>query len=233
MAILSIGKPTIEIAELDKDGNKGPWIQIDTPKDGTTSLETSEGDSADYNEEGGALVDRYVKQSTYTLTLELFAKKGFSKPIPDKNGVVTKNYAIRLTPEDPECKGFIMHKCSVSCLDSFTVADGMSWVYNFAGLVSDETEEILDEYIKANSFDFSANYVVLPKAGTSQSVDADEGAGASLEAEASADWITPSVDDLKVSVSASENTSGVRRVGVVTVTSNDGKTGTFKVIQKG
>ena len=57
MAVLSYGKPKIEIAELDADDNMFPWVQIDVPKDGTTSMETQEGDNTEYLEEGGGLVD--------------------------------------------------------------------------------------------------------------------------------------------------------------------------------
>lgn len=231
--ILPVGKPTIEVAALDKDGNKGTWQTIDVPVDGTTSLDTEEGEKTDYLEEGGGLVDSYQKQSKYTLTFTLYAKKGASKPIADVNGVITTNYAIRLSPEDPECKGFTMHKCSVSCTETYTSADGVRWTYKFSGLVGEDTEEILDEYIRANSFDMSVNYLTFAASTeTAQTATADLGAGRTITAAArTADtWITASVSSLTVSVSVSANT-GARRVGYVTVTDDEGKKATLKIIQ--
>lgn len=231
--ILPVGKPTIEIAELDEDGNKGAWQAIDVPVDGTTSLETEEGERTEYLEEGGGVVDAYQKQSKYTLNFTLYAKKGVEKPIADNNGVIVKNYAIRLTPEDPECKGFIMHKCSVSCQETYTSADGVRWAYKFSGLVSEDTAEILDEYIKATSFDMSVNYLAFASdAEPAQTATANLGAGSSVTATASDNWITTSVSGLEVSVTTSAN-SGLKRIGYVTVTSDSGKKSKVKIIQAG
>lgn len=234
MAVLPVGKPTIEIAELDGDGNKGAWQLIDIPVEGSTTLDTEEGEKTDYTEEGGGLVDSYQKQAKNTLTFTLFAKKGVTKPFPDKNGVIVKNYAIRLSPEDPECLGFIMHKCSVSCRDTYSAADGTRWEYKFSGLVSEDTTEILDDYIRANSFDLSVNYLTFSadEDTTGQTATSDLGAGRSLTATAAASdtWITATASSQTVTIKVDANT-GKRRVGYVTVTSDDGRTTKLKVIQ--
>lgn len=234
MAVLSYGKPLIEIAELDADDNMSPWVKIDIPKDGTTSMETQEGDNTEYLEEGGGLVDSYRKASRYTLTFDLYAKKGFQKPIADVNGVVTKNYAIRLTPEDPETYGFILHKCSVSCVETHTVADGMIWRYNFSGLVAKGKTEIVDMFVGASNIPTDLNYVSFSASAdsTGKAVVADIGATDTLTATSSASWATAEIgsDGKTVTVTVAANSTTEKREATVTLTTA-GKTGSFKVLQ--
>lgn len=231
MAVLSYGKPLIEIAELDADDNMSPWVAVDVPKDGTTSMETQEGDNTEYLEEGGGLVDSYRKASRYSLTFDLYAKKGFHKPIEDVNGVITKNYAIRLTPEDPETYGFIMRKCSVSCVETHTVADGMIWRYTFNGLVAKGRVEIMDMFVGASNLDADVNYVVFSAAAdtTGQTVTAKVGAGGSVTVSAADNWCTVTAEGGAITVKVTENT-GEKRTTTVTMTSG-AKTGQFTVIQ--
>lgn len=234
MAVLSYGKPKIEIAELDADDNMSPWVKIDVPKDGTTSMETQEGDNTEYLEEGGGLVDSYRKASKYSLTFELYAKKGFQKPIVDVNGVVTKNYAVRLTPEDPETYGFILYKCSVSCVETHTVADGMMWKYTFNGLVAKGKTEIMDVFVGATNINTDKNYVSFAAAAdsTGQVVTAEVGASDTLSAESSETWATATVgSNGAVTITVSENTTTSKREALVTLTTTSGKSGTVKVLQ--
>ena len=229
--ILPVGKPTIEIAPLDGGGNKGAWTTIDIPVDGSTTLETEDGEKTEYLEEGGGLVDSYQKQSKYTLTFTLYAKKGTSKPIEDKNGVIKTNYAIRLSPEDPECKGFIMHKCSVSCRETYSSADGVRWEYSFSGLVGEDTSEILDEYIRAYSFDMSVNFLSFGASDETAQTATAEGLDTAdtITASTTSDWITTSVSSQTVSITVAQNT-GAKRFGFVTIQDGD-KSSTLKVIQ--
>lgn len=236
MAVLSYGKPTIEIAELDADDNMSPWVKIDTPKDGTTSMETQEGDNTEYLEEGGGLVDSYRKASKYTLNFELYAKKGYHKPIQDKNGVVTKNYAIRLTPEDPETYGFILHKCSVSCVETHTVADGMMWKYTFNGLRAKDNEEIMDVYVGAKNIPTSVNYLAFTASADSKGreVVAEVGATDTLTATSSETWATAEVGQngtATVTVTVTANTATSQRSATLTLSTTSGKSSTVKILQ--
>ena len=233
MAVLSYGKPKIEIAELDADDNMGPWKTIDIPKDGTTSMETQEGDNTEYLEEGGGLVDSYRKASKYSLTFELYAKKGFKKPIEDVNGVITKNYAVRLTPEDPETYGFVLWKCSVSCIETHTVADGMMWKYTFNGLVAKGRVEIMDMFVGADNINTSVNYLVFTAAAdeTGQTLTADIGAAETLTITTSDsdNWVTATAENSTITVKVAANT-GAKRTAVVAIACG-GKSGSFKVLQ--
>ena len=137
MAVLSWGEPTVEISELPASGvlpENPTWTALPAIKQGTAQLETQEGDRTEALDEGGDVVDVRVAKSKYTFTCQLFMKKGDTKPIEDTDGIVTKNYALRLTPEDPQAMGFMLPKTSVSVQESWTSADGGLWTYTFSAL---------------------------------------------------------------------------------------------------
>lgn len=141
MATLNWGKPKIKVGILPASGGYqaiSNWIDVDTPVEGSTSLATSAGSQTDALEEGGAIVDRKTSKSTYTLDFTLYEKKGKSLPIEDEDGIVTANYALKLQPEDPECKGIIIPKASVSVEHTYSVADGSRAVYHFTAVVPDD-----------------------------------------------------------------------------------------------
>ena len=140
MATINWGQPTLEICELV--GGKLPssptWTKLDVPAEGTTNMETTEGEKTEALDEGGAVVDTRKKKNKYTLRFALYEKKGRTKPIEDEDGLITKDYAIRVTPEDPTTPGFLLAKCAVSFQYTYTAAEGGRWIYTFDALVPDE-----------------------------------------------------------------------------------------------
>lgn len=122
------------------------WLEMPAIVSGTAKLDTQEGDKVEAKEEGGGIVDSRRDKSKFTFELEVYAKKGDTKPIEDNDGVILTNYAVRLTPEDDETEGFIMDKASVSCVETWSSADGKKWKYTFDGL-SPKTGKILKPYI--------------------------------------------------------------------------------------
>ena len=235
MSVLSTGKPRIEIAKLDKFDNIGEWVEVDVPKDGTTNLATSEGDVTKYLEEGGDPIDVDQKACSYTFTFDLFVKKGFKKPITDKNGVIVDNYAVRLAPKDRETNGFIMYKAQVTCIASYSTADGAICQYKFEGLQTDDHDNIWDYWVEANHLYTNVNFVdVEATAGTGETitatVTAELASGETLTATDDSDWITTSVSDGTVTITATANT-GKRREGWVDLETSDGKTTEIRVNQ--
>lgn len=228
--ILNGGKPTIQIAKTDVDGNIGKWKTLDNPKEDTTSMETKAGDKDEWFGEGHEKVDSYQKTSDYSLKFELFAKKGYEKPIPDVNGRITDNYAIRVIPEDPTCYGIFMPRCSVSCEETWSGKDTSLWKYTFDALKSPDTEELMDYFVYANLLVLSDNYVAFTKASGEQTVTAEIGAGTTITVSEELDWITTEVSGETISISASAN-SGEKRKGFITLTTDDGKSCQLKVIQ--
>lgn len=149
--ILKWGKPLLEIIKLvdgEIPSSSPQWTTLDNPKEDTTTLETTEGDVVEANGEGGELVDAYIKASSYQLSFQLFAKRDAEKPIEDEDGVILDEYAIRLTPEDDTLPGFMLPKCRVSVVDSYTAADGELWQYTFRAL-KPKTGKMKQEYTKS------------------------------------------------------------------------------------
>lgn len=131
MAILSWGKPTVEFTESVAGAPSTSWTEMPEIVEGTSTLETTEGELIEATQEGGAVVDSRRKANKYKFSVELFVKKGDKKPIDDVDGVIAKNYAVRVTPEDPECEGFIFDNSNVSVVETWNAADGKRWKYTF------------------------------------------------------------------------------------------------------
>jgi len=139
MSVIKWGKPKLEFAKY----GESTWTELDTPVEGTTQLTTDLGDELTAPIEGGEIIDRKRKAATYTLEFELYAIG--DKPIVDVNGVITDNYAIRLTPEDSSLKGFQFVKSSVTVEDTFDASIGQKWKYTFTALLNDDGT-MMDEY---------------------------------------------------------------------------------------
>ena len=136
MAVLSWGKPKVEFAVTEESTGLGPsgtegWTAFGEIKEDSASLDVTEGELIEATEEGGGVVDARRKANKYVFVLELFVKKGDKRPIPDTNGIIADNYAVRLTPEDPQCEGFLLDKTNVTVSERWTAAEGKILRYTF------------------------------------------------------------------------------------------------------
>lgn len=135
MSVLSWGKPTVEFTKsVNGEVPMEPtptWTAFPEIKEDTAKLTTTEGTKKEATEEGGDLVDTRKGKNKYSFELEIFVKKGDEKPIEDEDGVIVDNYAVRLTPEDEECEGFLIENATVSVTESWSSADGKLWKYTF------------------------------------------------------------------------------------------------------
>lgn len=135
MSVTTWGKPTIYVRDLSAESNN--WKKLDTPKEDTTQLNPTKGDTSEAKEEGGAIVDSKTKKSTYELVYQLFIKKGVAQPFPTIDGLIEGNYAVAVQPEDAENPGIYIGKSEVSVEESFTSADGALMQYTHKALVPD------------------------------------------------------------------------------------------------
>lgn len=124
MSQLGWGKPVIEWASSTKGAPGENWTAIDTPKEDTTKLTPTAGTEKTATEEGGELVDSRTGKNTFQFEFDLFVKKGASRPFDDVDGVVSGEFAFRLTPEDEENEGFQIDRSTVRCEESYAAADG-------------------------------------------------------------------------------------------------------------
>lgn len=140
--VISWGKPTIHVA-VTTTGNQATtgWITLPTPVQNSTTLNTTAGTTTEAKEEGGGLVDSRQEKSTFALEFELFVKKPTGNtttadlPIADIDGVITDNYSLVLIPEDTNCIGIRMDKCSVAAEKSYSSEDGIKVKYTFTALI--------------------------------------------------------------------------------------------------
>ena len=132
MAVLSWGKPKIFIKDLDAD--TPVWKLMPESAEDTTSLETTKGEKVEAKLEGGENQDVRYKRNTYALATSIRIAKGTTQPIAASDGLVTHNYAVVVQPEDTSCIGFVIPKAEVSVEESWTAADGGTWVYTFDAL---------------------------------------------------------------------------------------------------
>ncbi len=144
MSKISWGEPTIEIAEIT-DGVIGAWSEIPTPVQDSTQLTTEKGSKLEAPIEGGELYDVRYDKNKYTVELEIYKGKGISKPIEDEDGLILKEYAIRLTPEDPTNEGWLMKRTNVSVEDTWAANIGHKWKYTFEAL-KPTTGKLLEPY---------------------------------------------------------------------------------------
>lgn len=150
MSVLSWGKCSIEHTSSKNgtpDSSYEPW---DTPKSGTTKITATAGTETTAEEEGGALVDVRTGKNTYQLEFDLFVKKGEARPIVDTDGVIEGEHAFRITPEDPECTGALIERCTLRVEDSFSTEDG-ALLHYVARCLKPATGNTVKEYVKGKS----------------------------------------------------------------------------------
>lgn len=135
MAVLSWGKPLIEIA----DTAETPTFTAVECKivENTAQLTPTKGTKKEALEAGGDVVDVRYNKNQYSFSVEFYVRKGDSKPLEDADGLITGNKAVRLTPEDDTLEGWVMDKTIVTCEETYTDENGKRWKYTFDGLKPD------------------------------------------------------------------------------------------------
>jgi len=138
MSVTSWGKCTIYVQEVGSKKNE--WTKLPTPKENTTQLNPTKGDTTEAKEEGGGIVDSKTAKSTYELVYQEFIKKSLSQPFPTIDGLIEGNYAIAVQPEDAENPGCYIGKSTVSVEESYSSADGALMQYTHKALVPEGDE---------------------------------------------------------------------------------------------
>lgn len=215
MALISWGKPKIEWATSVAGAPSGSWTAVDTPKMDTTELSTEAGDETTAQIEGGETLDTRRQANRYTLTFTLYAQKGKSKPFPDVNGVVDGNYAFRITPEDPECEGYLFENTTVSVEESYTPADGKLWVYT-VNILKPATGDMVKPYA-GSSLVATPTKLYFDGAEDQTGKTVAVTATGEVSASSSVTWATPSVSGKNVTVKVEANTTGAPRTGYVNI----------------
>lgn len=126
MAKLSWGKCKLEKTTSENGAipTTATWTELDTPKEDTTQLTTTAGNEKTATEEGGQVVDTLFTANTYQFEFDLFVKKGGTRPFTAVDGVISGEFALRVTPQDTTCEGILIERCIIREEESFTTAEG-------------------------------------------------------------------------------------------------------------
>lgn len=135
MSVTSWGKCSVFVQPIGSTKNE--WDKLDTPKEDTTQVNPTKGDTMTQTEEGGGTVDRKTKKSTYEAVYQLFIKKGVAQPFQTIDGVVEGNYRLAIQPEDAELPGVYMGNTTVGAEEAYTTADGALITYTHSALIPD------------------------------------------------------------------------------------------------
>ncbi|MEG1289749.1 MAG: BACON domain-containing protein [Bacteroidales bacterium] len=230
MSILSWGKPTVEFTKSN-DGapaTGATWAQFSDIKENTSKLTPTKGNKTEATVEGGDVVDSRSSKNKYAFECEVFVKKGDTRPIEDEDGVVTDNYAMRLTPEDAATEGFAIDNSTVSVGESWTSADGKMLKYTFDAL-KPKTGKIVKPYI-ANGLVVTPTALYFGNTADTAGKAVTVTSTTNPTASSSESWCTIAVAAKVVTVKVTANTGGEARSAVVTVTA-DGKTSRIPVTQ--
>lgn len=114
---------------------KNEWDKLPTPNDGTTNVAPTKGDTMTQVEEGGGIVDRKTKKSTYEAAYQLFIKKNQSQPFKTIDGIVEGNYRLAIQPEDAELPGVYMGNTTIGTEEAYTTEKGALITYTHSALI--------------------------------------------------------------------------------------------------
>lgn len=226
---LKWGKPTIEIGLIGANGAAPTdWIKLDIPVENSTKLTSAKGDKKEAKEEGGGVVAVRYGENNYTLEFELYAKGDNEKPIPEVNGVITQEYAVRITPENASLPGKQLDLVHFSIEDTFDAENGEKWKYT-----GDVLKPTLGNKIKpysANGLAVTPSALYFGNTADSTGKPVTVTSTANPTATSSESWCTVTTAAKVVTVKVAANSGAEARTAAITITA-DSKTSKVAVMQ--
>lgn len=219
------GRPRIEICPSVNGAPDGDWVELDTPKEDTSSLDTAEGSDLEAVEDGGEVVDRISLPCSYSFTFELFKKKGEAMPLSDREsrGVVNGEYSIRVTSDvDSDAPGFRIDRCAVRTARRYSPADTYRKQYTFFALkpANGETIKEVDNTLLEFTYVAASKTVTVANYG-------------SLTINVSDSWISATASGRNITVTVQQNDVKAPRSGYVTITDTVSNVTTELTIEQG
>lgn len=170
------GKPAVYYRKTSEvNFKKAPDIA-----EGTTQLNTTQGDKLEARVEGGDAEAVKYKSGTSELVYGYRVAAETTRHIPHTNGVVADEYVVVVVPENAAAPGLYIEHSAVTVEDSFSADDGFIVTYTHTALAATSgsackygvmtvtalTGEHAGEYtISANGWDFNE---ATPLQGTAQ-----------------------------------------------------------------
>lgn len=234
--IINFGKPKIYKCQSISGVPTGSWVLIDTPREGTTTLNVTKGEELQAKEEGGEIIGRLAQADTYSFEFECFVKKGVALPFTDVDGIITGEWAIKLESAiDSAVPSIQIDRATVNASPQYAVNDSLRVKYTISALkpASGSTFKILTGAVNSgltlkqgsttmateattSAVTLTAGDVELTVAGTSM----DAAVAASLEVGGNIINLTKS----NTSTTTSAVFEGVTSAGALTKVTMDGLT---------
>lgn len=242
MSVISWGRCTLLHAPSINGLPVGDWTEVDVAKESTFNLSTNEGDTKEAREVGGKVVDKRKSANSYTITFQLFRKKGQPMPsyLEDNDGVIAGEHAWRIIPEDPECDGYQIDRSTVSAQEIFDPDDTGGLVqYTVECLkpgvsATNPNQKTIQIYV-AGGVTVDQTALILNSTADTAVVNVTSSIPITATAEGDATWITPTVgaksgDTYPVEIAVSAN-ADAQRTGTVLIVDENGRTARVTVMQ--
>lgn len=151
---LLLGKPTTSYATAGTapDATEG-WTPFDTARQGTTTLNTTDGQAIEAKEEGGEVIERIEEADSFNLEFELFVKKGHELPFNGKLDTIPGEFAFKVESAiDANTPSFYIPRATIAASLQYTANDGLRVKYTISALkpATGNTVQILGTTNSAN-----------------------------------------------------------------------------------
>lgn len=227
------------ILEYQSSVNGAPqgssWTTCDIPKEGTATLDTSDGNKTELKDDRGKTVDSYTEPGTSTLTFALFKKKGLALPFPDTDGVVDGEWSFRIkSATDAAAPAFQIDRAQLSCKRQWSKTDAYRVEYTATALEPATGDQVKELGVDLDSLSMSFTSAAD---STGQTIDVLNYNGTlTANVPAGDSWCTATITGtdekkLKVTVTANSGTSAATRTTHVTVSDETGFSATVTVTQ--
>ena len=217
---INFGTPKIEYCRSVNGRPFGEWKELDLPKQSTSQLDTPDGTTTQAIDEAGKVVDQFTTPGASTLEFELFRKKGLAFPFADVNGVVSDEYAFRVSSKiDPNVPAYQIDRGSVFAKKTWNVTDGYRKAYTVTALDPAEGDMVKDLGV---TVDKEALTFTSAADSTVKTIEADGHGAISASVPTADNWATVTVNNGVVTVKVTANNTTAERSTVVTITDSTG-----------
>lgn len=221
------GSPKIEHKDsVNGAPVSGNWTEVQSPKDGTATLDSPEGTENKLKNEKGKTIDAYTEPSESTLVFELVKEKGKALPFAAKNGPIPGEHSFRISNDnDASAPAVQIDRCTLTGRILWSKGDALRVAYKATVLepAAGEDVKILGVDVDKESLTFDATADSTGKTITA------EGNG-TITAASDQTWATVAVSEGVVTVTVSANT-GTLRTANVTISDGTGYSTVVTVTQ--
>lgn len=133
--ILGWGECNIFTRKYSGSSKGSTWVKWDLPVEGSTTLDTTEGQKTEAKTEGGENEAVRKAKNTYALSFEVRVGGGFSYKENDNDGVIDGEFEVIVIPtESASAPALYIEKATASATGSYNSADGIKQKYTFNAL---------------------------------------------------------------------------------------------------